>query len=104
MDLPKEKQDEFRDVQGYRKDCADRIEKNNLYTNLLRREEQLRQLAPAEVPQVGAFPVAAIAVGAVRVGMAAWSAYQLYAAGRDIINDSRVQQSWQKGNYLGTFF
>jgi hypothetical protein len=35
---------------------------------------------------VGAFPVAAIAVGAVRVGMGAWSAYQLYAAGRDIIN------------------
>ncbi len=100
--LPKEKQDEFRDVQGYRKDCRGR---SKLYGNslLLLREEQLRQLAPAEVPQVGAFPVAAIAVGAVRVGMAAWSAYQLYAAGRDIINDPLVQKSWEEGHYRDAF-
>jgi hypothetical protein len=47
--------------------------------------------------------VAAIAVGAVRVGMAARSAYQIYATIRDIINDPLVQKSWEEGHYRDAF-
>ncbi|WP_243018178.1 hypothetical protein [Candidatus Cardinium hertigii] len=52
--------------------------------------------APLQVPRMGFLPI----IPVFKAGAAAWTADQVYAIRRDIVNDQKVQRSWEERNYI----
>ncbi|WP_243018433.1 MULTISPECIES: hypothetical protein [Candidatus Cardinium] len=100
MDNPKDIQEQIGSPAGLRKAVADHIrEKPKICRDLVKYQEKLRQLAPLQVPRMGFLPL----IPVVKAGLAAWTAYQVYATGKDIVNDQKVQRSWEERNYIDIF-